>query len=283
MGKMKWRDLHGYGLPEYNGDGSLLVYGEQGLGDQIAYCSALPNQTVQVNCHPKLANLMRRSLGIEVHGDQFTETITWRPTAKYQASMTQALRFTRRNTDDFPKTPYLKPHPQKQIQWRAVLDTLPKRPKVGIAWTGGMVGSSGWKSRNLTLDDLQPILGLPCEFVSLEYRDGPRPDGVHEFKWATQTDDLDDVAALISCLDAVVCVPTTAYHIAGGLGVPAHVIVHETPHFHEGISGGCPWWSSVKFYRRPENGTREVIKQVCESLSELTQGSQLPTTSCNFP
>jgi len=226
---------------------------------------------------------MRRSLGIEVHGDQFTETITWRPTAKYQASMTQALRFTRRNTDDFPKTPYLKPHPQKQIQWRAVLDTLPKRPKVGIAWTGGMVGSSGWKSRNLTLDDLQPILGLPCEFVSLEYRDGPRPDGVHEFKWATQTDDLDDVAALISCLDAVVCVPTTAYHIAGGLGVPAHVIVHETPHFHEGISGGCPWWSSVKFYRRPENGTREVIKQVCESLSELTQGSQLPTTSCNFP
>ena len=281
MGKMKWRDMHGYGLPEYSGNGTVLIYGEQGLGDQIAYCSALPNETVQVNCHPKLANLMRRSLGVETHGDQFTETVEWRPVAQSQASMTQAMRFTRRTADDFPKTPYLKPHPEKTKQWAALLKDLPDRPNIGIAWTGGRVGSSGWKSRNLSIDDIQPILDMPFNFISLEYREGEVPEGVIDWPWATRTDDLDDVAALIANLDAIVCVPTTAYHIAGGLGVPAHVIVHETPHFHEGISGACPWWDSVSFYRRPELGTQQAVRKVCESLSELTQGAPLPTTSCS--
>ena len=74
--------------------------------------------------------------------------------------------------------------------------------------------------------------------------------------------DYEDTAALVNCLDAVVCVPTTVYHLAGALGKPAFVIVHDNPHWHEGVEGDCPWWETVEFYRRPQLGVEGAIKAV---------------------
>jgi ADP-heptose:LPS heptosyltransferase len=75
---------------------------------------------------------------------------------------------------------------------------------------------------------------VDADFISLEYKDRSEEIDasgltVHDFPWGTQTDNYEDTIALISCLDAVVCVPTTAYHAAGALGVPAIVMVHDTP------------------------------------------------------
>jgi ADP-heptose:LPS heptosyltransferase len=64
----------------------------------------------------------------------------------------------------------------------------------------------------------------------------------------------------------VVSVPTTIYHLAGALGKPAMVLVHDQPHFHEGIAGDCPWWESVKFYRRPELGTENAVLAIRDSI-----------------
>lgn len=268
MGKVQWRDIHDYGTGEWTGAGPCVVYAEQGLGDQIAYCSAIGDEAVLVNCHPKLRNLMARSLPVPVYGEQFAKQVSFEATAP-AISMSGLMRYKRRKAADFPRTPYLKPHPQKVMQWRALMD--PTRPNIGIAWTGGTVGSHGYYGRNMTLAQLQPILSLPYRFVSLEYRPdeadiGSRP--IASWPWATRTNDLDDVAALIAALDAIVCVPTTAYHVAGALGVPAHVLVHDRPHFHEGTTGDCPWWSSVKFYRRPELGAVGAIEAVRAALQE---------------
>lgn len=278
LGFMQWRDKQDYGVPEWTGQGGrVLVYGEQGLGDQIAYCSAFGNNVSQVVCHPKLANLLRRSLNAEVYGDQFAKDIAWPVRADRAINMAGYMRYTRRKPADFPGTPYLKPHPQKAVQWRALLDSLGAGPKIGIGWTGGMTGSHGWKSRNLALDDFAPLAGLGAHLVSLEYRDdtaavaAAKAAGmtVHSWPWATRTDDLDDVAALVAGLDAVVCVPTTAYHVAGALGVPAHVIVHDRPHFHEGLHDArSPWWNSVRFYRRAALGTAGAINAVRAALLE---------------
>lgn len=279
LGFMQWRDKQDYGVPEWKGDGGkVLVYGEQGLGDQLAYCSAFGNNVSQVVCHPKLANLLRRSLGVEVHGDQFAKELDWEVRAAHAINMAGYLRFTRRKATDFPGTPYLKPHPEKVVQWRALLDSLGDAPKVGIAWTGGTTGSHGWKARNIELQDFAPIASLGCDLISLEYRDDKAAIRsvkashgltVHSWPWATQTDDLDDVTALVACLDAIVCVPTTSYHIAGGLGVPAHVIVHDRPHFHEGLTDErSPWWDSVKFYRRADLGIAGAMDAIKSALVE---------------
>ena len=273
LGNSKHRDIYDYGSGQWRGEGPALIWAEQGLGDQIAYCSAVDERVAQLVCHPKLGNLLARSLPCEVHGDQFKQDVGWKPKGR-QIAMSEWMRYTRRTAESFLKTPYLKPHPEKQVQWRALLKGIGSRPKVGIAWTGGAPGSAGARTRNLTLDDLKPLFDLPVDWVCLEYKDRSRDVEVlrnsglviRDWPWATQTQDYDDTAALVSCLDAVVCVPTTVYHLAGALGIPAHVIVHETPHFHEGLSGGCPWWKSVQFYRRSELGVQGAVQAVREAI-----------------
>lgn len=268
---MKWRDQLDYGIPEWEGqkDGTLLLYGEQGLGDQIAYLSTaakLGGRVVQIDVHSKLKPLMARSLNCEAHNFNAKQPINWEVRADYAINLSGLQKFLARAPEAFHRKPYLVPHPVKKAQWKAALDLLGDRPKVGIAWTGGLPTSQGYRTRKLELADLQPLLDMPYDWISLEYNRHPDIPGVIQWPWATQTNDYDDTVALIANLDAVVCVPTTAYHAAGGLGVPAHVIVHDTPHFHEGLSGPCPWWESVTFYRRPELGTEGAIQQVKEAL-----------------
>lgn len=271
LGRVKHRDMLDFGIPEWQGEperGSLLVYAEQGLGDQLCYVSAI-EQCKQLVCHPKLESLLRRSLpNIEVYGDQFKNPVTFDITSKYQTSMASAMRWQEVKR----RGRWLVPHPEKKIQWRALMDAKERykgAPWVGIGWTGGSIGSAGWKDRNLKPHDLKPILDLPLNFVSLEYRPHTPPPGVHMWPWGTQTPDYEDTAALVDNLQAVVSVPTTVYHLAGSLGIPAHVIVHRSPHFHEGIEGDSPWWESVSFYRRTEMSTEECVQKIADKLKEL--------------
>lgn len=278
MGHQKWRAKKDFGLPDWEGQpGKILVYGEQGLGDQIAFASAIPGtQAHEVVCMKKLHKLMERSLDCAVYVD--SDEITWQPTSDYQCSMSEFLRFTRRNVASFPGTPYLFPHPEKQFQWKALFRAISKRKKVGIAWTGGIRGSHGWRTRNLPLEAFLPVFGLDADIVSLEYKDRHEEIDafcdkhnvmLHDFPWATQTDDYDDAAALVSCLDAVITVPSTGYHLAGALGIPAVVLVHDRPHWHE----STPWWGSVDFLNRDGDYIQKAIGKLrnkCEFLSEST-------------
>lgn len=275
VGRQQFRDRHVYmrdgkEIPEWNGNspGRLLVYAEQGLGDQLAFCSALVDpRVVEVVCDPKLANLLQRSLPGTVYGDQYAKTTNWEPRADHCISMSQMMQYRRRTAESFPRTPYLTPHPEKALMCRALLNSMGTRPKVGIAWTGGTPMAKAFGGRNLEPDDLRPILSLPYDFINLEYRDTPNIEGVHDLRWLHKTKDYDDTAALVSCLDAVVTVPTTAYHLAGGLGVKAFVIVHDKPHFHEGMTDKeSPWWGSVEFIRRPEYGTAGAVAETAKRL-----------------
>lgn len=269
MGHQTWRPKQSFGLPEWNGEeGRLLVYAEQGLGDQIAYCSTLRDANVsQLVCHPKLEKLFKGNFGFEVYGDQFNKELKWQPDADYQVSMSGLQRFFRRDQASFPGTPYLTAHPQKAFQWKALLRAHGPRKKIGVGWTGGVVGSHGWQSRCLELKDFAPVFELDADFVSLEYREHDDSGALLDFDWATRTENYEDCAALMASLDAVICVPTTAYHLAGAMGIPAVVLVHDTPHFHE----KTPWWNSVEFIDREGDYMKKAVERlrvICGFSSE---------------
>jgi len=274
LGTTTQRELQDYGLPEWKGekDASVLVYGEQGLGDQIAYMSACPITPSQIVCNPKLETLFSLSFPFsDVHGAQFSD-FKGRVKATHQISRASFMPYAEMKQ----RGKFLKPRRQKEIQWAGLLSAQGhNKPKIGIAWTGGAIKSDGWKNRNLTLHDLKPILELDATFVSLEYKDRTeeidqfkKETGItiHDWPWGSMSNNYDDQAALVNCLDMVVSVPTTIYHLAGALGKPAMVLVHDQPHFHEGIAGDCPWWESVKFYRRPELGTENAVLAVRDSI-----------------
>ena len=264
IGRTKDRPANNYGLEPWQGKGSVLIYGEQGLGDQLCYVSSIDDRCKQLVCHPKLANLLKRSLHIPVYGDQFADRIDWEPRARHQAAMSEAMQWQKVKR----RGRWLKPHSDKREQWKALMHARAKvkdRPWIGIAWTGGRTERE-IQARQASMGELKALLDLPVNLVSLEYRPHGMIPGVHNWPWATQTDDLDDVAALVDNLDMVVTVPNTTYHLAGSLGIPCHVLVHDKPHFHEGHEGPCPWWESVKFHR---GDRRQAVAEIAEEIMRL--------------
>jgi len=272
VGNMKWRDRHDYGLIDGIG-GRTLFYAEQGIGDQMAFCSAIPDairdgRVAGINCHPKLANLFRDSFDVPVFGDQFTKEVGWIDDigATHQAPMSALQARYRRTPEDYPGRPFLKTNAAKALQWRALLDSLGDKPKIGIAWTGGFVGSHSWRDRVVSLSYFDALRAeINAEWISMEYNDRSaeiKGSGVHDFPWGTQTADYSDAVAMVSALDAVVCVPTAVYHAAGSIGVPCWVLAHDTPHFHETL----PYYGSVRHLKRRSLDFKKLSREILDEV-----------------
>ena len=69
--------------------------------------------------------------------------------------------------------------------------------------------------------------------------------------WPGIWEDFDDVAALISELDAVVTIDNTVAHLAGALGCRGVVLLHASPEWRYLKDGDrMPWYPSLSLVRR---------------------------------
>lgn len=282
LGVAKVRRERKYGrVPRWTGapGKTVIAYGEQGVGDEISFASCIPdlqidNQVI-IECDPKLAGLFKRSFGVEAHGTRFQSGLEWplRHNVDGAVAFGSLPRYFRNDLSDFHGAPYLIADPQRRVQWRALLDSLGPKKKVGIAWTGGMK-NTGKERRSLDLDDLLPILRQDATFVSLQYMDAPEVDElesthgikVHHWKHAVQTTDYDDTAALVAELDLVICVTTAIVDLCGALGKECWVLVPKAPMWRFGISGDTmPWYKSVKLFRQTSKWV-DVIAEVATKL-----------------
>lgn len=278
-GRHKMRQLRAYRDPEepmWEGQkGTVVVYGTQGLGDEVSFASCIPDAIekadVIVDCDHRLEGLFRRSFPkAKVYGTRFKDP-TWKADVDYSTPIDCLPSIFRNRTEDFPGAPYLKADPERRIQWRALFDTL-KKPVIGIAWTGGL-NNTGKKKRSLSLESLEPILrSVDATWVSLEYRDrndeiqafAEQGIQIHQWKRATQTDDYDDAAGLVSELDLVISVTTAAVHLSGALGKECWCIAPNRPRWWYGLEGDLPWYKSVKMFRQDKEGTWPI-----EEISRL--------------
>jgi hypothetical protein len=140
------------------------------------------------------------------------------------------------------------------LQWRSVLQSFGKKPKIGIAWTGG-IPKTGQARRSVTLDTLAPLFAFDADWISLQYKD---PDGlkeaeqkygvkIHDWEWGSRYWDYDQTVALISELDLVISVTTAVVDAAGSIGKECWCLVPELPMWRHLQSGETfPWSSSVK-------------------------------------
>ena len=274
IGCQQWRKRRIYaGEPQWAGEASnVVITGEQGIGDQIAYLSCLRDAErntgatfTAIDCNPKMRGLFARTFPeIPVYGDMFKDEIDWepRPLIDHSALMSLLPCYSRREASDYPSVPYLKTCPIRTAGWREHLGALPGK-KIGLAWTGG-IEQTGQHARSTTFDTFAPLTELPATFISLEYRD-PGELPIAHYPWATESSDYDDTAALVANLDLVICVPTSVAHLAGALGVPAWVIQHDDAHFF--FADDCLLWDSVSNYQR-RNGW-SVIEKVAGDLGRF--------------
>ncbi len=248
----------------------LLVWDEQGIGDQMLFASILPEVQAQagactVVCEEKLVNLFARSFpGMrvvaaksEAHKALLSESFD------FQVPIASLGQYFRKSYADFPRhTGYLRADPRKVEAWKARLAALGNKKKVAISWRGGFVGTRR-HLRSIELEAWLPILKTPgVEFVSLQYTDCAQElaelrekHGIVLHHWQEAIDDYDETAALVCALDRVVSVCTALIHLTGALGRPAWILVPAVPEWRYMREGShMPWYPSVELFRQERYG-----------------------------
>jgi tetratricopeptide (TPR) repeat protein len=264
----------------------VLVYGEQGLGDQIMFASCLPDLLREagscvVDCAPRLAALFARSFpGARVFGTaQDDPAPAWLKavgTVDLQIPIGDLPGRYRRRREDFPAhRGYLCADPEKVTLYRRRLTALGPGPKIGLSWRGG-TKTSRRDLRSLGLAALTPLIErFPAHWISLQYT--PCGDEIAAFRehtgiqvhhWQDAIDDYDDTAALVTALDAVVSVCTAVVHLAGALGRPALVMVPVAAEWRYGAAGDAmPWYPAVRLFRQARAGAwADVLDRIVANL-----------------
>ena len=264
----------------------IVVYGEQGLGDEISFASMVPDaiersESVVLDCTDKLAGLFRRSFPkATVYGTRWETGLGWerKDTAVDASISIGGLGGIFRNAvEEFPGTPYLVADPERVAMWRALFGKVGK-PVIGIAWTGGVAWTAD-RYRKWTLDELLPVFrSVDAVWVSLQYKDAgkdiaefrsrhPEVD-LRQYAFGTLTHDYDDTAALVESLDLVFSMQTGVIHLAGGLGKDCWCFVNRHPQWRYGgpSQKSMPWYKSVKLYR--QQGDTWPLDEAARDLRE---------------
>lgn len=246
---------------------TVVVYGEQGIGDEIMFSSMIPDavkdNTIIMDCDPRLEGLFRRSFPkAEVHGTRRQPKLKWLKDKKidHHCAAASLGNYYRRYQHEFHGESYLVADPERRLMWRALFDSWGDRPKVGVCWTGGTLRTNS-KARTLELSDFDELFKLDADFISLEYKKRDLQGyPIREFK-ELYSDDYDDTAALVAELDCVIGIHTSVIHLAGALGVPAYVLVPRYPTWI--YNNKMPWYNAVKLEKfRTADKWPDVIKRV---------------------
>lgn len=249
-------------------DQRIVIYGEQGLGDEISFSSMVPDaiaksKSVVIDCTDKLAGLFRRSFPqATVYGTRWERNLGWdRAHQEVDASISIGGlgKLFRPDSKDCPGTPWLVADPERVAMWQALF-AKQGRPVIGVAWSGG-VPWTGDRNRRWDLEDLLPIFrSVDAVWVSLEYKDATKeiaafkakhPEiDLRQYAFGTLTQDYDDTAALVVALDHVVSMQTSVIHLAGALGKDCYCFVNRHGQWRYGTAGyETPWYKSVRLYR----------------------------------
>ncbi len=230
---------------------SILVFPEQGLGDQINYCRHVPQLAalgwrVVLDCAPALAGLLSGLDGVSLPppGQPLPDT-------DVQCPMLSLPRF-------LPATnvPYLTADPDRAAAWRDRLAALPGH-KIGLVWRGNPAMRRD-RNRSLPAQAFAALAALPGLTPVILQKDA-RPEELAALALPPEAlvagpalHDFADTAALIAALDLVVTVDTSVCHLAGALGRPVWTLIEFAPDWRWRLgSERTPLYPSMTLFRQP--------------------------------
>ncbi|WP_425406351.1 tetratricopeptide repeat protein [Hwanghaeella sp.] len=281
----------------WNGDPlsgkTLLIWPEQGVGDEIRFAESLPDFLDElaagplaggkavVECDPRLADIFARTFA-QQDGVQVAPAMSTAISGvDFQLSLGQISARMRPTIGSFPNRPaFLAADDGLRMKWQERLDRLGTKPKIGIAWRSGL--STARRAETLShLDQWHDFLsGLPAEFIALQYGDidaevrGLEQDtGISLHRWddIDLRDDIDDLMALLCGLDAIVTAPTSLMDMAGAVGARAFTIVPKNEWVLLGTDRH-PWYPSVHVTTRTvEEDWRAPLKSIGDKLRDSLQ------------
>ncbi|MEE2526220.1 tetratricopeptide repeat protein [Hyphobacterium sp. HN65] len=291
------------GLPRWDGTDpaelkgkTVIMVGEQGLGDEIMFMNAAkdvieavgPEGEVRIACTKRLIPLFRRSFPdvmIEPHASAQLEGRDWRvanavtddlPPADLWFPMGNACRAFRSSLDAFPQEPFLTADEEAVAHWRNVLAGFGPGLKVGLLWKSLKMTAKRSKYFS-AFDAWKPVLQTPgITFVNLQYGDVGEDIARAEKEFGITIhlppeidlrNDLDGVAALGKALDVVVGTMNASVNLACSVGGEALVATPTARGWSRLGSDGLPWYPGAKVFACEPFGNWDTpIRQIAAEL-----------------
>lgn len=280
--------LRNYPWPYWTGDSlrdkTILVYAEQGVGDEFMFASCLPDllkiaQKVFFVCDERLTPLFKNSFP-QINTLAFSEVpdivTSHLKTIDFCTAIGSLPLHFRQSSADFPNhNGYLKAANEWKQPWREKLQSLDAGLRVGIAWQGGLM-RTGQRTRSLELEQLLPLLELPgIQFINIQHGKVRRElEWLAEKRnlpvttWPLDTKNMSELAGLVSELDLIITPCCSLVHLAGALGKPVWVMTPKVAawrYLNEGET--MPWYPSARLFRQPEMGDwASVIESIRQQL-----------------
>lgn len=271
------------------GSRTLLVWAEQGVGDEVLYASMIPdlierNMRLVVECDQRLCALFARSWPQVAVVPRTDPPDLRADAAEIQVPMASLCRWLRPSMQDFPARPsFLTPDPARKAAFAARLrgQGNGREMVVGISWISK--NAAVGEKKSTTLDAWAAILAQKgVRFVDLQYGDTvaaraelKRKTGMEliHFDDVDNKKELDDLAALIAAFDLVITVSNTTAHLAGAVGTPTWVLVPagmgQTWYWFSD-SESSPWYASLRLMRQQRaEEWQPLIKAAAQSLRAL--------------
>jgi tetratricopeptide (TPR) repeat protein len=242
-------------IPAWDGKpvGTLLISGEQGIGDEVLYLSALHKvmplvERVQIECTPRLKGLLTHTFRdqhdvriVSSHKEQLATS--WAQDADAHVAMGSLFL----HTWPHEKNIWMQP---SRVYRRGT------KRRIGLSWRGGTLKTHEYY-RNAPLEDWKPLVDAfrDDDAISLQYGDAAgmaQELGIpHD---AGSIADIDTLAGMIQSCDLVISVCNTTIHLAGAMGVPCLVLVPHKAAWRYGLKGDRSHWYENQWYIRQAEG-----------------------------
>ncbi len=293
---------HPFPQPHWQGESlagkTLLVHGEQGLGDEIMFASILPELVAEAGqlilaCQPPLVRLFAASFpGVTVRAHAALTkpaSLAGMPAIDYQIAIGSLPRYRRCQRADFEavKNPYLYCDNKTRNDFERRLQQLTgKHPavfRVGLMWGSNPGHGVDWGARraekkSIDLRRLQRLSSVRPEavFISLaNHQTASQAAAAPQLAlldFQRQLPDLAATAALIDCMDLVITVDTSMAHLAGAMGKPAWVLLMQHADWRWlRDTDRSPWYPGVRLFRQPQaDDWQSLLQSVCAEFADFT-------------
>ncbi|MEE8352318.1 MAG: tetratricopeptide repeat protein [Rhodospirillales bacterium] len=264
---------------------TILVWGEQGVGDEVQFASMVPDLVdggakVIIESDPRLTPVFDRSFPSAqcVAKTNPPHPATMADTVNFQVPMGNLGRWLRPHADSFPqRRSFLVADPDRRQSFRQRYCKNNSNLLIGLAWHSRNPEIGNEKS--MSLSDMNPLAVIPgITFIDLQHGEWAPDRKIFEAETGTsiiydeevdQMTDLDSFFNQLAALDMVISISSATTHFAGALGIPTWTMLHAQPiYYWMAEREDTLWYPSVRLFRQRQKGDWPgVVKALARELS----------------
>ncbi len=286
---------HNFNLPHWKGEDlsneNILLWNEQGLGDEIIFCSMLKElsfkaKEITLLCSQKLKSVFEYSFSdlknlkiienrdFNIQPNNFNRAI----------SLTDLGKFLRPSFNNFPPPQaYLKFDEIRQGNLRTKLKNEHGEniKFIGISWASNnpIIG----KEKSIPLENWLPLLELPdIKFVNLQYGRAlselnTLPERIRKkivtLKEIDLNGGLNKPLELLSALDLLITSSNTTAHLAGAAGLPVWILTprgRSLMWYWFSSGSRSPWYKNAMIYRlKAGDKWKDLMSEISKMVTKL--------------